>query len=560
MVDSWKRGKKTTRRLGLAVAGAVVLLALLPLSSASALPTLAIATPGQGSVSSTATVSVSGTTSDATDPISLTLAGAHGEVVTGEVVLPGNSWSDELSVPADDTYTVVAKQSEAVESGFETATQEVAFGVKTHAPSVSLGTSVSKESVRFGGHAGDGPGDEQKVFVQVFSEGAEPLQTIEVQREGSEWSSEGLELPPGKYSAYATQSDTAAPEHHTGVSAPRSFTIKAESPVVALSTAEFVNQNGTLVTTSSTPHFATEAVSDAAAVTLNVYAGTSAAGDPIEQAAMAAAGEAWGVTLGQPLANGIYTAQAQIEDTHGAKGVSAPVIFSVQVPAVAASPASVAPTAPSASFTWVPALPTAGQSVSLVSNSVNGSSPIGGFAWDVAGNGSFAAAGSVMTTAFATAGSHVVQLRVTDANGLSSVATRTISVAPPALKLMQPFPIVRIAGAETASGVKIRLLTVQTPLSTKVAVTCKGTGCKTKSESRVATESAKSKSKSGVVMLTFQHFERPLRAGVVLQIRVTKAGQIGKFTSFKIRRHKLPLRSDSCLSPASAAPIACPTS
>jgi hypothetical protein len=267
----------------------------------------------------------------------------------------------------------------------------------------------------------------------------------------------------------------------------------------------------------------------------------------------------WGATLAQPLANGIYTAQAQLEDTHGAKGVSTPVIFSVQVPVPGASPPSVAPTAPTASFTSVPATPAVGQSVSLVSNSVNGSSPIGGFAWDVAGNGSFAAAGSVMTTSFATAGSHVVHLQVTDGNGLTSVATRTIAVAPAGLRLMQPFPIVRIAGAETGSGVKIRLLTVQAPLSTKVAVTCKGTGCKTKSESRVATASAKNKSKGGVVMLTFQRFERSLRAGVVLEIRVSKPGQIGKFTSFKIRRHKLPLRSDSCISPASSAPIACPT-
>jgi hypothetical protein len=166
----------------------------------------------------------------------------------------------------------------------------------------------------------------------------------------------------------------------------------------------------------------------------------------------------------------------------------------------------------------------------------------------------------VITTSFATVGAHVVHLRATGANGLSGVATKTITVGPPTAKLMQPFPIVRIAGAETSNGVKVRLLTVQAPLSTKVAVSCAGPGCKTKSESRTATASAKSKLKAGAVMLTFKRFERTLRAGVVLQIRVTKAGQIGKFTTFKIRRHKLPLRSDACLRPASSAPSACPVS
>jgi hypothetical protein len=560
MVESWTRGMKTMGRLGLAIAGAMLVLVFGPLSSASALPTLSITTPGQGSVSSSATVVVSGTSSDATDPISLTIQGEHGELVTGEISTPGGAWSDELAVPADDGYTVVAQQSEAVESGIETTTKEATFSVKAHPPSVSLNTSVTKESVRFSGHAGNGPGDEPKVFVLVFAEGAsESLQTIEVSREGPNWSSEGLELPPGNYSAYATQGDTAMPEHHTGVSAPRSFTIRAEAPVVTLDTSEFAKQNGTLVTGSGSPRFSTEPVSGAEAVMLNIYAGTSAAGEPIEQAPMSASGEVWSAMLGEPLANGIYTAQAQVKDVHGDTGVSAPVIFSVQVPAPTIAPVSPGASPPTASFTWIPATPTAGQSVSLVSNSTNGSSAIGAFAWDVAGNGSFAPGPSVMTTAFATAGSHVVHLRVTDANGLSSVATKTIAVAPPALKLMQPFPIVRIAGAETASGVKIRLLTVQTPLSTKVAVTCKGTGCKTKSESRVATASAKNKSKGGAILLTFAHFERPLRAGVILQIRVSGAGQIGKFTSFKIRRHKLPLRSDSCLTPTSGTPIACPT-
>ena len=104
------------------------------------------------------------------------------------------------------------------------------------------------------------------------------------------------------------------------------------------------------------------------------------------------------------------------------------------------------------------------------------------------------------------------------------------------------------------------MLTVQTPLASKVTVTCKGHGCKTKTESRTATASKSTKMTAGAVMLAFNRFERPLKAGAMLQIRVTKAGQIGKYTSFSIRRHKLPVRNDACLRPSGTVPVACPTS
>jgi hypothetical protein len=126
--------------------------------------------------------------------------------------------------------------------------------------------------------------------------------------------------------------------------------------------------------------------------------------------------------------------------------------------------------------------------------------------------------------------------------------------------LMQPFPIVRIAGSVTAYGATVRLLTVQAPLAAKVTVTCRGRGCKPKFESRIATSSSKNKSNGGAVMLSFRRFQRALRGGAILQIRVSKAGEIGKYTSFTIRRNKLPVRVDACLRPTSPKPIACQAS
>lgn len=555
MVESWTRGMKTTSRLGLAIAGAALLLAVGPSALAQAAPTLTIESPSPSSVTGSSNVPFSGKTTDPSGSILLSIVGAR-HTVHEVVPVTAEDWT--ASVPlADDTYTVTAEQAGGLEP--PPASEPVTFTVKTKKPAVNISTpSVMGQSVRLAGRAGDEPGDFPEVVVSITKQGSETAQVVKVVPEGDEWRVEGLELPAGKYIVRAAQRDSV---HEEPGEALETFTITSKGPTVTLASSSFTVQNGTPVTSSASPPFATEAAPGLSAVTLKIYSGTSTADEqPLQQIAMTNSGDVWTATPA-PLANGIYTAQASVEDVHEATGVSEPLIFSVQVPApTTIAPVAPGPSGPTASFTWVPATPAAGQSVSLVSNSANGSSPISAFAWDVAGNSSFTGGGSVMTTAFATAGAHIVHLRVTDGNGLANVATRTISVGPPALKLLQPFPIVRIAGAETGAGVRIRLLTVQAPLSATVAVTCKGTGCKTKSESRVATASAKNKSKGGVVMLTFQHFERALRAGVVLQIRVTKAGQIGKFTSFKIRRHKLPLRSDSCLSPASPAPIACPTS
>jgi len=130
-----------------------------------------------------------------------------------------------------------------------------------------------------------------------------------------------------------------------------------------------------------------------------------------------------------------------------------------------------------------------------------------------------------------------------------------VSSAP--LVLMQPFPIVRIAGSETYSGVNLRLLSAQAPAGSHITVTCKGHGCPAKSVSKVATVG---KRKGSVATVEFSRFERSLPAGVVLEIRIFKAGQIGKFTRFTVRRDKLPERADSCLGPTGAKPIVCPSS
>jgi hypothetical protein len=52
--------------------------------------------------------------------------------------------------------------------------------------------------------------------------------------------------------------------------------------------------------------------------------------------------------------------------------------------------------------------------------------------------------------------------------------------------------------------------------------------------------------------------ERQLRAGIVLDVTVTRSGFIGKYSRFRIRRGKVPLKRNLCLRPGARKPTRCP--
>jgi hypothetical protein len=87
-----------------------------------------------------------------------------------------------------------------------------------------------------------------------------------------------------------------------------------------------------------------------------------------------------------------------------------------------------------------------------------------------------------------------------------------------------------------------------------VQVTCSGRGCPLRSQIR----SVASAQKGAPGPLFFPRFERTLIPGVTLQIRISGPGLVGKYTSFKIRRGKLPVRSDGCLQATNPTPVVCP--
>lgn len=121
-------------------------------------------------------------------------------------------------------------------------------------------------------------------------------------------------------------------------------------------------------------------------------------------------------------------------------------------------------------------------------------------------------------------------------------------------RLLDPFPLVRIRGVTTPRGARLDLLSVRTLGGTKILVRCKGRGCPWARKTERARFSARRL--RAVNMPGFKR--RHLRAGTVLEVFVTQKGMIGKYTRFKIRRLKAPLRTDSCTAPGVARVRRCP--
>jgi large repetitive protein len=363
-------------------------------------------------------------------------------------------------------------------------------------------------------------------------------------------------LPAGTYTAHAEMCEEFLGEPGCigpkTTSLPVTFTIDTAPPVVTITSP--ADGSSTTSTSPILSGSAETAADDLPTITVQLFSGsTTGSQAPVETLKIPSSGGSWSATLGG-LGLGTYTARAEQEDEAGNLGTSAPVTFTVTTP-----PPPPAPTAPLASFKWFPAAPHVGEHVSLISNSTDDTSPITAYAWSLGTSGLFTAGTQVLSTSFPTPGDHVVRLSVTAADGLSSLATETIHVSPTALTLMAPFPIVRIAGNVTSSGVSLSLLTVQAPVGARVKVTCHGGGCPAAPESRLAASRGK-KARATTVMIAFRRFQRSLAAGAVLEIRIFKQGVIGKYTRFVIRRGRLPIRVDTCLGQAGIKPMPCPTS
>jgi hypothetical protein len=113
-----------------------------------------------------------------------------------------------------------------------------------------------------------------------------------------------------------------------------------------------------------------------------------------------------------------------------------------------------------------------------------------------------------------------------------------------ALRYLKPFPVVRIRGSVATRGANVTLLRVTAPARATVTVRCAGDGCPIR------------QSKTNARRL--HAFERFLRAGVRITIRVHREGYIGKYVRLRIRAGKPPARHDACVLPGSRRPVTCP--
>ncbi len=494
-----------------------------------------------------------------------------GAIATSKSVsVSGGGWSYTASNLNDGTYTAQVSQSDV--AGNTGTSAAVTFTVDTTPPVVSVtapaaGAVLNSSQPTISGLAGQASGDDPSVTLKLYKGSAvagSPIQTYEVTPSAAFWTTGAVAaLADGPYTVLAEQSDEAG---NTGKSVAVTFTVDTTLPMVTLTSP--ADKSSTSAEFESFSGAAGSAAGDLPQITVRLFAGSTITTEALLKEVMVPAVNGhWSAAFGG-LSSGTYTAQAQQSDDLGRTGFSGPVTFTVSIPRPSTSPVdppavsvpsgTTPPSPPVASFQWFPSAPHVGEPISLISTSTDATGQITGFAWSVAGDGVFNGGPSALTTSFAAPGAHVVLLRVTDASGLSNVVAETIPVTSPPPILMQPFPVVRIAGSENASGVRVGLLTVQAPVGATVNVTCRGPGCPARSQNVIAT-SGKSKGKAGMVTIVLRRFERSLRAGAVLEIRVSKPGQIGKYTRFTVRHGKLPVRVDTCLSPAGIKPIVCPS-
>lgn len=251
----------------------------------------------------------------------------------------GTNWTIDGTVPlAEGTYTAQSSQSDAAGNTGTSAAHT--FVVDTTAPVMTLtapsdATRTNDTTPTYNGAAGNATGDSASVTVNIYAGSVatgSPVQTRVATRSGGTWTIDGSPaLAAGTYTAQATQVDSAG---NTGTSAPHTFAIDLTAPTVTLTAPA---NNATL--TSGTPAFSGVggiATGDSSSVTVNVYAGSAATGQPVESliATRNAGTGSYSVNASPALTDGTYTAQAVQTDSAGNSGTSSANTFTINGPPI----------------------------------------------------------------------------------------------------------------------------------------------------------------------------------------------------------------------------------
>jgi hypothetical protein len=205
---------------------------------------------------------------------------------------------------------------------------------------------------------------------------------------------------------------------------------------------------------------------------------------------------------------------------------------------------------PAAAINYSPAAPASGDSIVLTSTSADPDGPLVAQAWDLDGDGAFDdARGPAASVSFTAPGVHTVGLLVVDRDQAGAAAVVDIPVHARAPEAISPFPLVRIVGSFGKPGIRIEQLVVNAPDGARVEIRCRGRGCPFRRLVR--------RTRPQTVRVR-RFARRILRPGAVVQVWVTRPGEIGKYTRLRIRSGKRPVRVDRCLMPGSRRPVRCP--
>ena len=231
-------------------------------------------------------------------------------------------------------------------------------------------------------------------------------------------------------------------------------------------------------TTPAANGSAGNATGDSSSIAIKIFAGTTTSGSPLQSFTVTKSGSAWSGVLGQ-LTPGTYTLQAaQADDLGNAALVTSTFTVDTAPPVVTlSSPADRGSGTDTPTFGGTASDP-GNVTVRVYSGgdlvrSLSALNFFGG--WTIRASPALAA------------GTYTVQAAQTDAAGNTGTsAPRSFTVTTPALRLLTPFPIVRIVGRLTRTGAKLSLLSIRAPAQATVEVRCRGRSCRSSARSRMS--------------------------------------------------------------------------
>ncbi len=293
----------------------------------SPVPAVTLAVPAASAYLTDTTPTISGAAGNgAGDSTTVTVTVYAGAAASGTpvhvlaVTRTGTTWNvsaPDLSPNAQ--YTVQATQSNAFGSTGTSAART--FVIDTTAPVVALtspanGALLSTATPAFSGTAGklvataSTSKDTTPVTVRVYSgtgTGGTLLQTRNAtvnQTTGAYSATASPALASGTYTAQVTQTDVAG---NVSVTAASTFTVSLPPAVTVTSPTASSATNNTTPTFSGA---AGTAAGDSGTVTVNVYAGASATGTPLQSLAVTATAGTWSVEAAVLNGNAQYTVRA----------------------------------------------------------------------------------------------------------------------------------------------------------------------------------------------------------------------------------------------------------